>query len=132
MERKRAGSQPLVTGPGQWLTGTVRIDPLKASPPAHPLGQTLIATAGCRWTQCESKARMEIRAGDVIWCRPSHKHGHGARSTTSLTHIAIQEALDGKNAHWLKKVTDEQSLSSGVPSSRAPVRPGTRTPSGRR
>jgi quercetin dioxygenase-like cupin family protein len=74
----------------------------------HPLGQTLLVTAGCGWTQCEGETRVEIRAGDVIWCAPGHKHWHGATSTTSMTHIAIQEALDGKNVNWLEHVTDEQ------------------------
>ncbi|MDR6376666.1 quercetin dioxygenase-like cupin family protein [Paraburkholderia caledonica] len=115
-------------GPEQWFTGTVRIDPLNAPPPparvscaavtfepgartawhTHPLGQTLLVTAGCGWTQCEGEERVEIRAGDVIWCPPGHKHWHGATETTAMTHIAIQEALDGKNVEWLEKVTDEQ------------------------
>lgn len=68
-----------------------------------------------RWTQCEGEPRVEIRAGDVIWCPPGHKHWHGATSTTDMTHIAIQEALDGKNVNWLEKVTDEQYLGSGEP-----------------
>ena len=129
MELKRAGSQPSMKGPADWFTGTVRIDPLFDAPePArvagatvtfepgartawhtHPLGQTLIVTAGCGWTQCEGEERVEIRAGDVIWCPPGHKHWHGATETTAMTHIAIQEALDGKNVEWLEKVTDEQS-----------------------
>ena len=73
-----------------------------------PLGQTLIVTAGCGWTQCEGESIVEIRAGDVIWCPPGHKHWHGATPTTSMTHIAIQEALDGKNVIWMEHVTDEQ------------------------
>jgi len=130
MELKRPGSQPSIKGPEEWFTGTVRIDPLHTSPPpsrvscasvtfepgarsawhTHPLGQTLLVTAGCGWTQCEGEARVDIRAGDVIWCPPDHKHWHGATSTTAMTHIAIQEALDGKNVQWLEKVTDEQYL----------------------
>lgn len=117
-------------GPAEWFTGTVRIDPLN-SPPAparvscaavtfepgartawhtHPLGQTLIVTAGCGWTQCEGEPIVEIRAGDVIWCPPGHKHWHGASPATAMTHIAIQEALDGKNVEWMEHVTDEQYL----------------------
>jgi len=76
----------------------------------HPLGQTLIVTAGCGWTQCEGEAIVEIRAGDVIWCPPGHTHWHGATSTTAMTHIAVQEALDGKNVNWMEKVTDEEYL----------------------
>lgn len=128
MELKRAGSQASIKGPAEWFTGSVRIDPL-SKPPAparhscaavtfepgartnwhtHPLGQTLIVTAGCGWTQCEGEARVEIRAGDVVWCPPDHKHWHGATSTTAMTHIAIQEALDGKAVVWLEPVSDGQ------------------------
>lgn len=127
MELKRVGSQPSVKAPEACFTGTVRIDPL-AAPPApartsaasvtfepgarsawhtHPLGQILVVTAGCGWTQCEGEAIVEIRAGDVVWCPPGHKHWHGATPTTSMTHIAIQEALDGKAVEWLDKVADE-------------------------
>jgi len=132
MELKRAGSQPSMKGPAEWFTGTVRIDPLNSPPePArascaavtfepgarsawhtHPLGQTLIVTSGCGWTQCEGQATVEIRAGDVIWCPPGHRHWHGASPTTAMTHIAIQEALDGKNVEWMEQVTDEQYLSN--------------------
>jgi quercetin dioxygenase-like cupin family protein len=76
----------------------------------HPLGQTLVVTAGCGWTQCEGEPIVEIRAGDVIWCPPGHKHWHGASATTSMTHMAIQEALDGRNVVWMEPVTDEQYL----------------------
>jgi len=76
----------------------------------HPLGQTLIVTLGCGWTQCEGEAIVEIRAGDVIWCPPNHRHWHGATATTAMTHIAIQEALNGKVVNWMEKVTDEQYL----------------------
>jgi quercetin dioxygenase-like cupin family protein len=128
MELKRAGSQPSMKGPEAYFTGTVRIDPLSAAhepsrvsvasvtfePGArsawhtHPLGQTLIVTAGCGWTQCEGGAIVEIRAGDVIWCPPGHRHWHGASKTTAMTHLAVQEALDGVNVVWLEKVTDEE------------------------
>lgn len=130
MEIKRSGSQPSTRGPAEYFTGTVRIDPLFTAPsPAraacasvtfepgartawhtHPLGQVLIITAGCGWTQCEGEAAVEIRAGDVIWCPPNHRHWHGATPTTSMTHIAIQEALDGRVVSWMEKVTDEQYL----------------------
>jgi quercetin dioxygenase-like cupin family protein len=128
MKLTRPGSQPSAKGPAEYFTGNVRIDMLN-NPPApartscasvtfepgarsawhtHPLGQTLIITAGCGWTQCEGEPIVEIRAGDVIWCPPDHKHWHGATATTSVTHIAIQEALDGKNVEWMEHVTDEQ------------------------
>jgi quercetin dioxygenase-like cupin family protein len=130
MEIKRAGSQPSATGPTEYFTGAVRIDPLFAAPePArvacasvtfepgartawhsHPLGQILVVTAGCGWTQCEGAPVAEIRAGDVIWCPPGHRHWHGATPTTAMTHIAIQEALDGKLVNWMEHVTDEAYL----------------------
>ena len=124
MELKRAGSQPSQKGPADYFTGAVRIDPLNAplgrvscasvtfEPGArsawhtHPLGQTLIVTAGCGWTQCEGEPIVEIRAGDVVWCPPGHKHWHGATLTTAMTHIAIQEAFDGRVVVWMEKVTD--------------------------
>ena len=126
----RNGSQPSTKGPAEFFTGTVRIDPLFNAPaPArvgcasvtfepgarsawhtHPLGQILIVTAGCGWTQCEGGPIEEIRAGDVIWCPPGHRHWHGATPTTSLTHIAVQEYLDGKAVEWMEHVTDEQYL----------------------
>lgn len=128
MEIKRCGSQPAEKGPAEYFTGTVRIDPLFQPPsPArargvsvtfepcsrtawhtHPLGQTLIVTAGCGWTQCWGGPREEIRTGDVIWCPPGTKHWHGATPTTAMTHIAIVEALDGRIVEWLEKVTDHQ------------------------
>jgi gentisate 1,2-dioxygenase len=77
----------------------------------HPLGQTLIVTAGVGWTQCEGGPVEEIRAGDVIWCPPNHKHWHGATPTTAMTHIAIAEMLDGKVVNWMEHVTDAQYLS---------------------
>ena len=82
----------------------------------HPLGQTLIVTAGRGWTQCESGPIVEIAEGDVIWCPPGHRHWHGATPTTAMTHIAVQEALDGRNVVWLQKVTDEEYL-AGPPTS---------------
>jgi len=134
MEIARNGSQPSIKGPDEWFTGSVRIDSgFQRSEPSrltgaivtfepgartawhtHPLGQTLIVTSGCGWTQCEGEARVEIRAGDIIWCPPGHKHWHGATATTAMTHIAIQEALDGKNVNWMEKVTDEEYLAGGA------------------
>jgi quercetin dioxygenase-like cupin family protein len=130
MELRRSGSQASVQGPAEYFTGSVRIDPLfTASPPArvacasvtfepgarsawhsHPLGQILVVTAGCGWTQCDGGPIEEIRAGDVIFCPPGHRHWHGATPTTAMTHIAIQEALDGKVVDWMEHVTDEQYL----------------------
>jgi quercetin dioxygenase-like cupin family protein len=128
MEIKRAGSQPSGKGSVDWFTGTVRIDPqFQASAPArvagasvtfepgartawhtHPLGQTLIVTAGCGWAQREGGPREEIRPGDVIWFPPGEKHWHGATATTAVTHLAIQEQLEGKMVEWLEKVSDDQ------------------------
>jgi quercetin dioxygenase-like cupin family protein len=128
MEIKRIGSQPSSKGPADWFTGTVRIDPLfQATAPArangasvtfepgartawhtHPLGQTLIITAGCGWVQQEGTSVEEIHPGDVVWFPPAVRHWHGATPTTAMTHIAIQEALDGKVVEWMEKVSDEQ------------------------
>ena len=128
MEIKRVGAQPSTKGPADWFTGTVRIDPLlQASAPArvacasvtfepgartawhtHPLGQTLLIIAGCGWAQREGGPIEEIRPGDVVWFAPGEKHWHGATQKTAVTHIAIQEALDGKAVDWLEKVSDEQ------------------------
>jgi quercetin dioxygenase-like cupin family protein len=128
MEIKRSGSQPSSAGPADWFTGTVRIDPLfQATAPArasaasvtfepgartawhrHPLGQTLIVTAGCGRAQREGSPIEEIRPGDVVWFRPGEKHWHGAAPTTAMTHIAIQEQLDDKAVEWMEKVSDEQ------------------------
>lgn len=128
MQIKRSGSQPSVKGPAEWFTGTVRIDPLYgATAPAraagnavtfepaartawhtHPLGQTLIVTFGSGLAQREGGPVEAIRPGDVVWFEPGEKHWHGASPTTAMTHIAIQEALDGKGVDWMEKVTDEQ------------------------
>lgn len=127
---KRNGSQPSVKGSAEYFIGAVRIDPLfQSAEPAragagrvtfepgarsawhtHPLGQTLIVTSGLGWTQCWGEPKEEIRPGDVITCPPGKKHWHGATATTAMTHIAIQESLNGKNVDWLEKVTDEQYL----------------------
>ncbi|AUC99668.1 cupin domain-containing protein [Bradyrhizobium sp. SK17] len=128
MQITRIGSQPSRKGPEDYFSGTVRIDPLfQASEPArvggasvtfepgartawhtHPLGQTLIVTAGCGWVQREDGPVEEIRPGDVIWFPPGVKHWHGATPTTAVTHIAVQETLDGSNVDWLEKVSDAQ------------------------
>lgn len=128
MEIKRVGTQPSSQGPAEWFTGSVRIDPLfQANNPAraagasvtfepgartawhtHPLGQTLIITAGCGRVQREGGPVEEVHPGDVVWFPPGEKHWHGAAPTTAMTHIAIQEALDGKVVDWLEKVSDEQ------------------------
>ena len=128
MDIKRSGSQPSGKGPAEYFTGTVRIDPLFQAPdPArvvgasvtfepgartawhtHPLGQTLIVTAGSGCAQRWGGAIEEIRPGDVIWFPPGEKHWHGATTTTALTHIAIQEQLGGKTVDWMEKVSDDQ------------------------
>jgi len=128
MEIKRSGSQPSSKGSADYFTGTVRIDPL-FNPPAparvlsasvtfepgartawhaHPLGQTLIVTAGCGRVQRWGGTVEEIRPGDVIWIPPGEKHWHGAAAATAMTHIAIQEQVDGKAADWMEQVSDEQ------------------------
>jgi len=130
MQIKRVGSQPSQKGPAEFFTGQVRLDILN-TPPApsrlscasvtfepgartawhtHPLGQTLVVTAGCGWTQCDGGPIEEIRAGDVIWCPPDHRHWHGATPTTGMTHIAIQEGLDGVFVVWAEHVADEDYL----------------------
>jgi quercetin dioxygenase-like cupin family protein len=123
MKITRNGSQASQRGPADWFTGTVRIDPLiQTESPAcvtfepgartvwhtHPLGQTLVVLAGCGRTQREGGPVETIRPGDVVWIAPGEKHWHGAGPTTGMTHIAIQEQLDGKVVEWLEKVSDEQ------------------------
>ncbi|MEV5030210.1 (R)-mandelonitrile lyase [Paenibacillus sp. LPE1-1-1.1] len=128
MEIRRVGSQPSGKGPSEYFTGTVRIDPLfEATDPArvagasvtfepgartawhtHPLGQTLIVTAGRGRVQRWGGQIEEISPGDVVWFPPGEKHWHGASSTTAMTHIAIQERLDGKAVEWMEKVSDDQ------------------------
>ncbi|PDT26307.1 cupin [Rhizobium sp. L9] len=128
MEIKRNGSQPSAKGPKDWFTGTVRIDPLfSVTGPAraagasvtfepgartawhtHPLGQTLIITAGCGRVQREGGRIEEIRPGDVVWFAPGERHWHGAAPMTAMTHIAIQEQLEGKVVDWMEHVTDSE------------------------
>lgn len=128
MEIKRSGSQASTKGPAEYFTGAVRIDPLFEAPaPArvrgasvtfepgartawhtHPLGQTLIVVAGCGRAQKWGGAIEEIHPGDVIWFAPGEKHWHGAAPATAMTHLAVQENLDGKAVNWMEQVTDEQ------------------------
>jgi len=128
MEITRVGSQPSGKGPEDWFTGAVRIDPLfqpndarraaaasvtfepgaRTAWHTHPLGQTLIVTSGCGWVQREGSSVEEIHPGDVVWFAAGEKHWHGATSTTGMTHIAIQENLNGNVVDWMDKVSDEQ------------------------
>jgi quercetin dioxygenase-like cupin family protein len=128
MEIKRSGSQPSGKGPADYFTGAVRIDPLLQAPdPArvrgasvtfepgartawhtHPLGQTLIVTSGRGWIQVWGGPLEEIHPADVVWFSPGEKHWHGATPTTAMTHVAIQEALNGKTVDWMEHVSDEQ------------------------
>ena len=128
MQITRTGSRPSAKGVEDWFTGSVRIDPLfdpnearrgaaacvtfepgaRTAWHTHPLGQTLIVTAGCGWVQKEGGRIEEIHPGDIIWFEPNEKHWHGATATNGMTHIAIQENLNGKVVEWMEKVTDEQ------------------------
>ena len=128
LEIKRSGSLPSTKGPEEWFTGTVRIDPLfqpkdlaraagaivtfepgtRTAWHTHPLGQTLIVTAGCGLVQIWDGPVEKICLGDVIWIPPNEKHWHGATPTTAMTHIAIQKQLNGKVVDWMEKVSDEQ------------------------
>jgi quercetin dioxygenase-like cupin family protein len=130
MEIKRNGSQASAMGREDWFTGAVRIDqPFAGTEPArvagavvtfepgartawhtHPLGQTLIVTAGCGWAQKLGGVREEIRPGDVVWFAPEEKHWHGATATTGMTHIAVQEKLDGKVVEWMEQVSEAEYL----------------------
>ncbi|KJK08681.1 cupin [Burkholderiaceae bacterium 16] len=130
MEITRSGSQPSAKGPAEYFTGTVRVDaPFAGEQPAriggatvtfepgartawhtHPLGQTLIVTAGLGLVQRESGAVQEIRPGDIVWIAPGEKHWHGATAITAMTHIAIAEKLNGSPVDWMEKVADEQYL----------------------
>ncbi|HVV56034.1 MAG TPA: cupin domain-containing protein [Mucilaginibacter sp.] len=128
MEIKRSGTQPSGKGPAEYFTGSVRVDPLNSPPePArvamalvtfepgartawhtHPFGQTLIVTSGCGWIQAEGGKKEEIRPGDVVYFKPDEKHWHGATATTGMSHIAVQEKLNGSPVTWMEHVTDEQ------------------------
>ncbi len=126
MEITRVGSQPSAKGPGDWFTGSVRIDSLFGANEArrgaaasvtfepgartawhtHPLGQTLIVAAGCGWVQREDGPKEEIYPGDIVWFEPNEKHWHGATATTGMTHIAIQENFNGKVVDWMEQVNE--------------------------
>ncbi|RYY61332.1 MAG: cupin domain-containing protein [Chitinophagaceae bacterium] len=128
MEIKRCGSQASAQGPAEYFSGVVRVDPLMSPPePArvamahvtfepsartawhtHPLGQTLIVTYGMGWVQRKGGKREEIRAGDVVYFEPNEKHWHGATDSTGMSHIAIQEKLNGSPVDWMEKVTDDE------------------------
>ncbi|MBK8008641.1 MAG: cupin domain-containing protein [Rhizobiales bacterium] len=128
MEIKRNGTRQVNKGPADYFAGNVKIEPvIEAADPArvraatvtfeagartawhtHPLGQTLIVTAGLGWAQTEGGAVEEIKPGDVVWFAPGEKHWHGASASSAMTHIAIQEALDGKAVDWLEQVSDAQ------------------------
>ncbi len=129
MEITKNGSQPSITGPEDWFTGAVRIDPLFLQPvsPArttgglvtfepgartawhtHPLGQTLIITAGSGLVQRDGGTIEKVEPGDIVWFPPGEKHWHGAGPMTGMSHIAIQEVVDGSAVEWLEKVSDKQ------------------------
>jgi quercetin dioxygenase-like cupin family protein len=128
MEITRIGSQPSAKGPEDWFTGSVRIDPLfqpnqhrrsaaavvtfepgaRTAWHTHPLGQTLIVTAGVGWIQREGGPVEKIYPGDVVWFAANEKHWHGASRDVAMTHIAIQEQLNGEVVDWMEKVTNEQ------------------------
>jgi quercetin dioxygenase-like cupin family protein len=128
MHITRSGSTPSSKGPTDWFTGTVRIDPLfnpfaanrvqgasvtfepgaRTAWHTHPLGQSLVVTSGAGRAQRWGGPVEEIRPGDVIWFEPGEKHWHGASPTTAMTHMALQEVLDGKVVNWMEKVSDEQ------------------------
>jgi quercetin dioxygenase-like cupin family protein len=128
MDIKRNGSRPSTNAPEAYFSGAVRVEPVfqvgepvrlnggsvtfepgaRTAWHTHPLGQTLIVTAGLGWVQTEGGPIEEIRPGDVVWFPPGEKHWHGATPTTAMTHIAVQESLNGKNVDWLEKVSDEQ------------------------
>ncbi len=132
MKVTKNGSQPSKTGPAEWFTGTVRLDsPFQTESPArasgavvtfepgartawhtHPLGQTLIVTAGSGLAQRQGGPIETVQPGDIVWFSPGEKHWHGAGPTTAMTHIAIAEQLDGKVVEWMEKVTDQQYAGS--------------------
>jgi quercetin dioxygenase-like cupin family protein len=139
MEIKRSGSQASTRGPDDWFSGTVRIDPLfQSTEPArvagasvtfepgartawhtHPLGQALIVTSGLGITQCWGEPPVMIRPGDVVTCPPGKKHWHGASPTAAMSHIAIQEALNGKMVDWMEKVSDADYAAAVAKAERA-------------
>jgi len=128
MEIIRAGSRPSGKGPTDWFTGTVRIDPLfnphaperaqgasgtfepgaRTAWHTHPLGQTLVVIDGVGWTQIDGGPVQEFEAGDILLCPRDQRHWHGATTTSSMTHVAVQEHVDGTNVTWMQKVTDDE------------------------
>ena len=128
MKIERNGSRPSTKGSQDYFSGSVRVDPVfqvdepmrlnagsvtfepgaRTAWHTHPLGQTLIITAGLGWVQTEGGQIEEVRPGDVVWFPPGEKHWHGATPTTAMTHIAVQESLNGKNVDWMEKVSDAQ------------------------
>jgi len=130
MRIDRNGSRPSAKGPANCFIGHVRIDPLfdpagpgrtsaalvtfepgaRSAWHTHPLGQHLVVVSGCGWTQCAGEAKKEIRAGDVVFCDCGRKHWHGATDTTAMSHVAVQEWLDGSPVTWLEQVSDADYL----------------------
>ena len=128
MQITRVGSKPSAKGPQDWFTGSVRVDPLfdpnearraaaatvtfepgaRTAWHTHPLGQTLVVISGCGWVQREGSSVEAIRPGDVVWFEPNEKHWHGATASNGMSHIAIQEILNGKVVDWMEKVSDEE------------------------
>jgi quercetin dioxygenase-like cupin family protein len=128
MDITRNGSRLSTKGPEAYFTGAVRVDPVfqvgdpvhlnagsvtfepgaRTAWHTHPLGQTLIITAGLGWVQTEGGSIEEVRPGDVVWFPPGEKHWHGSTPTTAMTHIAVQESLNGKNVDWAEKVSEAQ------------------------
>jgi quercetin dioxygenase-like cupin family protein len=133
MEILRVGSRASGKGPAEWFTGTVRVDPLFGPDPervagalvtfepgartawhTHPLGQSLVVTAGCGWAQRERGPVEVIRPGDVVWFPAGEKHWHGASATTAMSHIAVTEKLNGVAVDWLEHVSDAQYAAPGA------------------
>jgi quercetin dioxygenase-like cupin family protein len=132
MNITKVGTKPSVKGPADWFTGSVRIDSLfdpnesrraasasvtfepgaRTAWHTHPLGQTLIITSGCGWVQREGGPIEEVFPGDIVWFEAYEKHWHGATATNGMTHIAIQESLNGKVVDWMEHVTDAEYLKS--------------------
>lgn len=128
MEVFKCGGKPSATGPDSYFSGKVRIDaPFQATAPArvggatvtfepgartawhtHPLGQTLIVTAGRGLVQKEGETAQVILPGDIVWIAPGERHWHGAAAGTAMTHIAIAESVDGSPVAWMEKVSDDE------------------------
>lgn len=128
MQINRAGSKPSKPGRADWFTGTVRIDaPFQGEEPSrisgatvtfepgartawhtHPLGQTILIISGLGWVQRDGSPVEEVHPGDIVWFPPKEKHWHGASAEAAMSHVAVQESLDGKVVEWLEKVSDDQ------------------------